>query len=77
MLLQQMKILLIILSIFLRSALYGPYGVSGVINIITKKPTEQFEGKADLRYGSFDTYEPTLYIGGLMERGVYYGLNYK
>lgn len=34
------------------SALYGADAVGGVINIITRKPTELFEGGASVRYGA-------------------------
>ncbi|HID53606.1 MAG TPA: hypothetical protein EYP41_16430, partial [Anaerolineae bacterium] len=34
------------------SALYGADAVGGVINIITKKPTELFEGSVSVRYGA-------------------------
>ena len=37
------------------SVLYGSDALGGVINIITKKPTEKSKGDATLSYGSFDS----------------------
>lgn len=37
------------------SALYGSNGMSGVINIITKNPTEQNGGNVSLSYGTYNT----------------------
>ncbi len=59
------------------SVLYGPNGIGGVINVITKKPTTNFEGKASVLYGSFDRIEPSVYTGGLLDNGLMYSLNYR
>ncbi len=37
-----------------QGTLFGKNTSAGVIHLITKAPTEEFEGKADLFYGSFD-----------------------
>ncbi len=37
------------------SALYGPNGITGVMNIIEKLPKEGFHGKAKISYGSYNT----------------------
>lgn len=37
-----------------QGTLFGKNASAGVIHLITKAPTEEFEGKADLFYGSFD-----------------------
>ncbi|ODS33367.1 MAG: TonB-dependent receptor [Candidatus Scalindua rubra] len=59
------------------SVLYGPTGVGGVINIITKKPTTALEGNGSILYGSFDRIEPAIYSGGLLDNGIMYGINYR
>lgn len=59
------------------SVLYGPNGIGGVINVITKKPAAHFEGKASMLYGSFDRAEPSVYAGGLLDNGLMYSLNYR
>ncbi len=59
------------------SVLYGPNGIGGVINIITKKPTTSFEGKVSMLYGSFDHIEPSVYTGGLLDNGLMYSVNYR
>lgn len=50
--------------------LYG--GVSGgaVINMVTKKPKFQLGGEVSMRYGSWDTYKPTLDIYGPLSEKV-------
>ncbi|MDD3721439.1 MAG: TonB-dependent receptor [Lutibacter sp.] len=37
------------------SALYGPNGITGVINIVEKSPKEGFHGKAKASYGSYNS----------------------
>ena len=37
------------------SALYGPNGITGVMNIVEKIPKEGFHGKAKASYGSYNT----------------------
>jgi len=59
------------------SVLYGPAAVGGVINIITKKPVKPVEGSAALTYGSSNYKELTANVGGLLETGFTYGLNYR
>ena len=41
------------------SALYGSDAVAGVINIVTRAPTEDFAGNARVRYGTFSTIDAT------------------
>jgi TonB-dependent siderophore receptor len=59
------------------SVLYGPKGIGGVINVITKKPSTDFEGKASFLYGSFDRIEPAIFSGGLLDNGITNSLNYR
>ena len=58
------------------SVLYGPAGVGGIINVITKKPTQKIEGNVSFTAGDFSRKEPYLYLGGLFENGFYCGLDY-
>lgn len=44
--------------------LYGQSGVGGIVSIITKQPTERFEGSIALTGGSFDQKMATLDLGG-------------
>lgn len=46
------------------SALYGSNAMGGVINIITKKPSEQTQAKLALGYGSMDTRDGAASISG-------------
>lgn len=50
--------------------LYG--GVSGgaVVNMVTKKPKFDLGGEVSMRYGSWDTYKPTLDIYGPLSKKV-------
>jgi TonB-dependent siderophore receptor len=59
------------------SVLYGPAAVGGVINIITKKPVKPVEGSASIGYGSFERKELSANVGGLLESGFTYGMNYR
>lgn len=44
--------------------LYGQSGVGGIVSIITKQPTERFEGSAALTGGMYDQKMATIDIGG-------------
>ena len=46
------------------SALYGNNAMSGVINVITKDPENDFEGKLKTFYGNYQTLGGALYLGG-------------
>ena len=46
------------------SALYGPNGITGVINIVTKKASAEFESGIKASAGSFDTKKITANGGG-------------
>ena len=43
--------------------------LSAIINITTKTGSEKPEGKAEIRYGSFGTVEPSLEYGGSTQEG--------
>jgi iron complex outermembrane receptor protein len=60
------------------SALYGNNAMGGVINIITKKPDEKFEGSVKGYYGSYNTYGASLNAGGKTgkeEKGFFWDIN--
>jgi len=46
------------------SALYGASAMGGVINVITRKSTGELSGSAFVGYGSYETYEAGLRLGG-------------
>jgi iron complex outermembrane recepter protein len=46
------------------AALYGESAIGGIISIITKEPTEAFEGLSALTAGSFDQAIATADVGG-------------
>ncbi|TBR19744.1 TonB-dependent receptor, partial [bacterium] len=46
------------------SAMYGDNAMSGVINIITKKPAKKLEAKVSSSYGSFNTQEHEVLASG-------------
>lgn len=51
--------------------LYGSGALGGVINIITKTPTKPLEGKIDVSFGSFNTQNSKVYVGGLQSNILY------
>jgi len=51
--------------------LYGSGALGGVINIITKMPTKPLEGKIDVSFGSFNTQNAKVYLGGLQDNIIY------
>lgn len=46
------------------SALYGSSAMGGVVNVITSQSRDALAGTAAVGYGSFDTYEGRLSLGG-------------
>ncbi|MBE0646510.1 MAG: TonB-dependent receptor [Bacteroidales bacterium] len=60
------------------SAVYGSNAMSGVINIISEKPSSPFEGKVKAFYGTYQTFGGLLKLGGsLVEKGkgLYYSVS--
>ncbi|MBR3627736.1 MAG: TonB-dependent receptor [Elusimicrobia bacterium] len=53
------------------SVLYGSGALGGVINIITKTPTKPLEGSIDVSFGSFNTQNGKIYVGGLQNNVLY------
>lgn len=50
------------------SVLYGPNTMGGVINIVSKKPVERFEGNASVEYSQEDTWNTTLNLGSKLDK---------
>src|SRR6056297_692845 len=61
------------------SSLYGGNAMGGAINIITKKPTEPFSGRASIDYGTYNTLRGQLNLSGRLaekkNQGFYWTLN--
>ncbi len=60
------------------SSVYGGSAMSGVINIITHKPTKEIEGKFKTFYGSDNTFGGSLFLDGSKikdEKGLYWCVN--
>ncbi len=47
-----------------QGTLYGRNATAGVINVISRKPTEEYEGYASAYYGNFDRIELETGVGG-------------
>lgn len=47
-----------------QGTLFGRNATGGVIQIVTRKPTQQFELDATLGYGNLDTRDASLYVSG-------------
>jgi iron complex outermembrane recepter protein len=54
------------------SSIYGNNAMGGVINIITRKPTERIEGSAKLSYGTYNTLMSSLNVGSSFKNGLYF-----
>lgn len=48
------------------SALYGGNAMGGIINVITQKPTERFQGNLTAEYGTYNTKIVRLNMSGIM-----------
>jgi len=60
-----------------QSTLYGTDAIAGVINIITRKGSDEpINGNAQLSYGSFSTFNGKLGINGAVTPSVRYNFNY-
>jgi len=59
-----------------QGTLYGKDAIGGVINIITKEPTNQHKGEMGIEYGNYNTSLATLNINGPIKNNkLFYGLN--
>lgn len=60
------------------SSLYGNNAMGGVINLITKKPSETIEGTAKVFYGTYNSWGGSMNILGSTikkNKGFYWGIN--
>jgi len=61
------------------SSLFGGNAMGGAINIITKKPAENFQGKVSAEYGTYNTMRGQFYLSGKQntnqEKGFYWNFN--
>lgn len=61
------------------SSLYGGNAMGGAINIITKKPTEKFQGKISADYGTYNTMRGQISLAGRLSneinKGLYWNIN--
>lgn len=47
-----------------QGTLFGKNSISGVMNLISARPTQQFEGLVDVRAGNLDSHEGTVVLSG-------------
>ena len=59
-----------------QSALFGRNAFGGAISYITKRPTEEFEGRVDLDAAEYDTYRGKLGVSGPITDQFLYRFNY-
>lgn len=59
------------------ASLFGDVTPGGTVNMVTKRPLEEFKGFVNFGVGSFDTYRTTLDIGGPLnkDKTILYRLN--
>lgn len=59
-----------------QGTLYGKDAIGGVINIVTKRPSNTWQGKVETEYGSFNSMRSALNAGGaLIDDRLFLGLN--
>ncbi|NUK48480.1 TonB-dependent receptor [Prosthecochloris sp. DSM 1685] len=59
-----------------QGSLYGKDAIGGVINIVSKEPTNEFHGKVGAEYGSFDYKQGLLNLNGpVVKDKLYFGIN--
>ena len=49
-----------------QNTLYGRSSLGGVINVVTRKPTNEFEFKNSNRYGNYDTFKAQASVSGTL-----------
>ncbi len=61
-----------------QSTLYGSDAIAGVVNIITRRPSEQpFQGVGEFSYGSYNSLQASAGLNGTINDLIGYVLNYK
>ena len=58
------------------ASLYGAGAMGGVINIVTKKPTDKAQASADVSYGSHNTWTANAMANGALTKKINLQLNY-
>ncbi len=59
-----------------QNTLYGRSSLGGVINVVTRKPTNEFELKNSISYGNYDTFKAQTSISGpLVEDKLFFRLS--
>ena len=53
-----------------QGTLYGRNSVGGTVSIISRKPSDRFEGKAQLTYGNYNLARGEAYVSGPIVKGV-------
>tara|TARA_R110002124_G_scaffold270207_1_gene438548 strand:+ start:11272 stop:13608 length:2337 start_codon:yes stop_codon:yes gene_type:complete len=53
-----------------QGTLFGRNATGGLVNIITRQPSSEFEGSARVSYGNASTFEGSLYLTGPLAEGV-------
>lgn len=54
-----------------QGTLFGKNTVSGAINMVTRKPDEEFNGQLEAEYGNFDSYKVAGYVSGQMTENLF------
>jgi iron complex outermembrane receptor protein len=57
------------------SALYGGNAMGGIINVVTKKPTQKLEGSVSASYGTYSTKGINAKFAGKLNNGFYWAAN--
>jgi iron complex outermembrane receptor protein len=61
-----------------QGTLYGKDAIGAVINVVTKEPTNDFQGKVGAEYGRFNYVEGLLNVSGpVVKNKLYFGINGK
>ena len=59
-----------------QNTLYGRSSLGGVINVVTRKPTNEFEFKNSISYGNYDTFKAQASVSGpLVEDKLFFRLS--
>ncbi len=59
-----------------QGTLYGRDSIGGALNVITKRPTEEFEGQVNMQYGNYDTLGVATTLAGPITDWMRYRVGY-